>query len=144
MRIAAKPVLLTMGAAGLLYLAYKRHADGGGMDLAAAAPSPGTGPDPVITEESPTGEPPIGAAMSAADITEAQSMAWDVKSSIEMLGAAYDRVLLASFQRLLRLTVDGLYGGRTAGGLQWALGSVATAPMPLFKPYTPVKYVPLT
>jgi hypothetical protein len=126
------------------WLVFGRHAGASGIDMGAAAGPPGSDFDPVVTPESPIGEPPIGPKLSDGETHDAYDMAQDVLHDLQAKGTGYDRVLMASFQRLLRLTVDGLYGGRSAGALAWALGpgNEGLAPAPLFSPWTPVTYEP--
>lgn len=68
-----------------------------------------------------------------------------VASDIITKGKKYSRALLRQFQKMAKIKVDGLYGGTTAGALDYFLGGDPTkprAPKPLFKPLKMKRYRP--
>ena len=74
------------------------------------------------------------------DYAKARQTAPAVAEQIALKRYDYSRPALRAWQRLVGLEPDGIYGGRTAGALAWALNRAA--PRPLFKPTTIVPFVP--
>lgn len=88
---------------------------------------------------------PSGGVVGGYDAARAAQLAPLVLADIEEKGKDYNRTALEAFQAASGITVDGYYGGESAGALQWWLaktGVVAKVPAPIFrpkeiKPYTP-------
>jgi peptidoglycan hydrolase-like protein with peptidoglycan-binding domain len=116
--------------------------------LGAPTPSPvpvgpldvSENPSATVMPNQPYGLPPTGPALTEQDQVDARQMADDVETDLETNGANYNRQMMAAFQRKARLTVDGLYGGRTAGALAYFLGRTAYAPV--YSPFQPITYTP--
>lgn len=97
-------------------------------------------PSATVMPNQPYGLPPTGPSLSDQDQIDARQMADDIQTDLETNGANYNRQMMAAFQRKARLTVDGLYGGRTAGALAYFLGRPAYAPV--YSPFQPIAYAP--
>lgn len=129
--------LAIAAALGLGYLLF------GGEKKAKLPPGipPGTPPPPPPVEPPPPGPP------SLSDLDRAKQLAPAIESDIRANAKGYDKSRLREFQRLVRLGVDGLYGPRSAGALEWALGH--TAPRALYmntrtRSYTSIPYTPVS
>lgn len=92
----------------------------------ASAPSrtPPTAPDRPPPPPPPPREPPRVPPIfpDAARLERARALALQVAQSIKAQGTAYNRELVAAFQREAGLLTDGVYGPRTAGALKWYTG----------------------
>lgn len=147
------PLPLILGAAAFaLWQAWKSTHPA--VDKAAIAPGapaePVTGPVNVadnppatVMPNQPFGLPPTGPALSSDDTADAKAMAGDIEADLETNGPNYNRQMMASFQRAARLTVDGLYGGRTMGALRFFLDG-QTPYAAIFSPLGEITYVPPT
>lgn len=89
-------------------------------------------PNPEARTPGPT--PPISKLDQASELAER------VRENILENGRDYDRRLVAEFQDLAELGVDGRYGGRTAGALLYFTGEAP--PAPYHKPKVVIQYRP--
>lgn len=67
-------------------------------------------------------------------------LAPSLAGNIMARGQSYDRRLLSEFQKHAGITIDGKYGGQTAGAL--AFFNKGEAPNPLFRPLKPIAFAP--
>jgi hypothetical protein len=114
-----EPILIAAGL-GAAYLLF-----GKSKPKLPPGISPGGVPAPPSAYSPPAGPP------SLSELDQAKQMAPDIESDLKTNGINYDHAKLREFQRLVRLAVDGMYGPRTAGALEWALGH--QAPPAIFK-----------
>jgi peptidoglycan hydrolase-like protein with peptidoglycan-binding domain len=79
-------------------------------------PPPPPPPPPREPPRTPPGAP------DAARLERARALALQAAQLIKAQGPAYNRELVAAFQREAGLVSDGIYGPRTAGALKWYTG----------------------
>lgn len=112
--------------------------------LALARATGRTAPPPIFLPKEPDAPNPTPPTQEEVD--ETRKVAKDVAQDLKAKAQAYDRDLMKRFQRLARLTADGMYGPATAGALQYFTGE--TPPKPIYasaggsrdvKPYHPPK-----
>jgi peptidoglycan hydrolase-like protein with peptidoglycan-binding domain len=89
---------------------------------------------PPMESAGPKGVPPLSQLDLAAQLAES------VFADLAAKRFNYDRNLMKQFQTAAMLVVDGKYGGRTAGAVQYFTGKMA--PPPHYDPKTIVAYRP--
>lgn len=132
------PITLVLLAAAGGYFLWDRQ----NKAKAPSLPAPYKAPRPVARGPSPSGPKPVpvrpAPGQTAPKIKDRQRLdaaavlAVLVAKDITAKGKTYNRKLLAHFQKVANIPVDGKYGPETAGAVDWYVRGKMKAPPPVF------------